>query len=354
MKRVTGIILFLFSISISGQAWAKQVLSTKLAGSENGIVLWEQNHVAYADNGVEVRAKAENKNAPLYLSLDVKDAAFIDGAAPIVEFSFEYFDVGHEELTFDIDSNDPLHGPLVAPGQWRGAGGVQFMDTGTWQRKSIVFTDAEFSNRLNGADIRFRVVKHPELRLRNISLTKLEDAPAVETKLKQGKTPNVLMVVFDDLNDYVGAFGDPNAITPGWWLYTVIGRTEKEARAMLDMRAIKFAGPLVPSYMWKGFGAEHPLGDDFGGLVDFVPTKYEKAEILDAIDKVPVDVIAEKAMWGTPDMIEQRLRLFIEAGLRHVVMQPASALVSKRDALYSLRQVVSIQRSLKRWARTAI
>lgn len=144
---------------------------------------------------------------------------------------------------------------------------------------------------------------------------------------------------------------DPEAITPGWWLYTVIGRTEREARAMLDMRAIKFAGLLVPAYVWKRYGAEHPLGDDFGGLVDFVPTKYEKAEILAAIDKVPVDVIADKAMWGTPDMIRTKLQRFIEAGLRHVVMQPASALVSKSDAIYSLRQVVSIQRSLKRWAR---
>ena len=51
-----------------------------------------------------------------------------------------------------------------------------------------------------------------------------------------------------------------------------------------------------------------------------------------------------------PVMIEAKLKEFIEAGLRHVVMQPASALVSKRDAIYSLRKVVAIQRSLKRWA----
>ena len=188
----------------------------KLTERGGGVVLFEQSHTrsVSTEEGVEVQAKLENKNAPLYLSLDIKDPAFIDGAAPVVEFSFEYFDAGHEELTFDIDSSDPLHGPLVAPGQWRGAGGVQFMDSGTWQTKTIVLSDARFSNRLNGADIRFRIMKTPELRLRNIALKKLETEPVAATKLKQGEVPNILMVVFDDLNDYVNAFGDPNAITP--------------------------------------------------------------------------------------------------------------------------------------------
>jgi phthiodiolone/phenolphthiodiolone dimycocerosates ketoreductase len=147
---------------------------------------------------------------------------------------------------------------------------------------------------------------------------------------------------------------DPDSIVPGWSVFAVIAPTERAARAMLETRLIKFAALLVPAYSWQELGAEHPLGDGFGGLVDFVPTRYERAELIDAIDKVPVDLLAETAMWGTPAVIEARLREFIDVGLRHVVLQPASALVSKKDALYSLRKMVSIQRSLKRWARTAI
>ncbi len=161
---------------------------------------------------------------------------------------------------------------------------------------------------------------------------------------------------------YAGALGvirsaaseagrDPDAIVPGWLLYTVIGRTEAEARKLLEHPAVKFSALLVPAYVWRERGVDHPLGGDFGGLVDFVPTRYDKAEMMAAIAAVPVDLLAEEAMWGTPAMIEARLREFIEAGLRHLVMQPASALVSKSDALYSLRQMVSIQRRLKRWAR---
>lgn len=195
---------------------AGEVNSIGLKENSGGITLFEQTHVEYmpGTEGTEVRARVESKNAPLYLSLDVKDPAFKDGSSPIVEFSFEYFDEGEEELTFDIDSSDPLHGPLVAPGQWRGAGGIQFVDSKSWKKKTIVLHDAKFSNRLNGADIRFRMVKQPELRIRNVSLKKLEALPEVTGSLKQGDVPNILMVVFDDLNDYVGAFGDPNAKTP--------------------------------------------------------------------------------------------------------------------------------------------
>lgn len=144
---------------------------------------------------------------------------------------------------------------------------------------------------------------------------------------------------------------DPDAITPAWWLYTILGRTEAEARAMLDHPAVKFSALLVPAYRWKERGCTHPLGEDFGGLVDFVPTRYSRKEIDAAVAAVPVDLLAAEAMWGTPETVERRLREFVEVGLRHVVVNPASALVSKRDALYSLRSMVSIQRRLRRWAR---
>ena len=152
----------------------------------------------------------------------------------------------------------------------------------------------------------------------------------------------------------VDAGRDPDAITPGWWLFTVIGKTEREARAMLDHPAIRFTALLVPAYVWESRGVDHPLGSDFRGLIDFVPTQYEKGDIYAAIDKVPVDLVAQEAMWGTPQMIEEKLHSFVEAGLRHVVMQPASALVSKSDALYSVRKMVSIQRSLRRWANRSV
>jgi phthiodiolone/phenolphthiodiolone dimycocerosates ketoreductase len=141
------------------------------------------------------------------------------------------------------------------------------------------------------------------------------------------------------------------AITPGWQAFVVIGRSERDARAMLDERAIRFSALLTDAAMWQRVGARHPLGDEYRGLVDFIPERYTRAELDAAIDAVPVDALAEVALWGTPDQLKARFGDFRDAGLRHLVIQPASALVSKRDAIYSLAAMVRIGRYLKRRSR---
>ncbi|MEN8160449.1 MAG: LLM class flavin-dependent oxidoreductase [Myxococcota bacterium] len=141
---------------------------------------------------------------------------------------------------------------------------------------------------------------------------------------------------------------DPGAIVPGWQAVAVMGRTERHARKLLDARGVKFTALLAPAYTWRAAGADHPLGDDFRGIVDFVPQAYTKAEMDAAIDAVPVDLMAEVTLWGTPKSLTARLHDYVDAGLRHLVLQPVSGLVSRRDAIYSLRALVSIVRKLRR------
>ena len=83
-------------------------------------------------------------------------------------------------------------------------------------------------------------------------------------------------------------------------------------------------------------------------MIDFVPQDYSKTQLQDAMGKVDLDVLSQMVIWGTPDSITRQLRTYVDLGLRHLVLQPASALVSRRDALFSLRASVSIQRSLRR------
>jgi phthiodiolone/phenolphthiodiolone dimycocerosates ketoreductase len=140
----------------------------------------------------------------------------------------------------------------------------------------------------------------------------------------------------------------PEGITPGWQAFVVIGRTERSARAMLATRAIRFSALLTDAAMWRRVGAVHPLGNDYRGMVDFIPERYTRAELDAAIEAVPVEALAEVALWGTPAQLKAGLGEFREAGLRHLVIQPASALISKTDAVYSLAAMVRIARYLKR------
>ncbi len=141
---------------------------------------------------------------------------------------------------------------------------------------------------------------------------------------------------------------NPAAITAGWQAFTVIGRSERAARAMLGSRAVRFTALLADAATWQRAGVPHPFGSDYRGIVDFVPERHSRAELDAAIEAVPVDGLAELVLWGTVDHVRQRLGEFHEAGLRHLVVQPASALVSKTDAMYSAAAVVRIARGLKR------
>ena len=146
----------------------------------------------------------------------------------------------------------------------------------------------------------------------------------------------------------INAGRDPSAIVPGWQAFAVIGSTERQARKLLEARGVRFTALLSPAYTWSAMGASHPLGSEFRGLIDFVPQNYSRTQLDDAIAAVPIDLLAEALLWGTPTHVTSRLHDYVDAGLRHLVLQPVSALVSRRDALYSLRSMVSILRKIRR------
>ena len=143
---------------------------------------------------------------------------------------------------------------------------------------------------------------------------------------------------------------DADAIVPGWQLFVVIGKSLEHARDLLGSPPVRFTALLAPAYIWDRVGLEHPLGPDFRGMIDFVPQDYSKAQLNAAMGKVDPDVLGSLVVWGTPDAIVDQLAEYVDAGLRHLVLQPASALTSRGDALFSMRSVISIQRRLRQMA----
>ncbi len=145
----------------------------------------------------------------------------------------------------------------------------------------------------------------------------------------------------------VEAGRDPATIVPAWSAIAVLGKTERDARRLLDTPYMRFMSLLAPDEVWQRHGETHPLGEGFAGLVAFVPQWHTEAEIRAARAAVPVDLVADTVLWGTPDAVLSRLRDFVDAGLRHLVLNPASALASRRDMLFSLRAAVSLSRKLR-------
>ena len=143
---------------------------------------------------------------------------------------------------------------------------------------------------------------------------------------------------------------DPGSIVPACQMVVVVGRTEQEARRHLDAKIMRFMTLLAPSSLWERNGLQHPLGPGFRGLVDFIPSDYPTSRLVAAMDAVPTDVVAENVLWGTPGTIREALEQHVDAGLRHIVLGPASAAISRRSAVYSVRSVFSILRQVRRSA----
>ncbi len=140
---------------------------------------------------------------------------------------------------------------------------------------------------------------------------------------------------------------DPAAIEPGMQAYVLAAKTEAEAREMLNHRGIRFMALLAPGSMWSDNGKVHPLGEHFSGMIDFVPQRYTREFLLDAIEQVDPELMAKNLFVGTPDQIEERFRDMRDAGLRHVMAVPAGGLVSKKAALFNLRTIYRLKRRLK-------
>ena len=143
---------------------------------------------------------------------------------------------------------------------------------------------------------------------------------------------------------------DGRLIVPGAQMVAVLGRTEREARKYLDSRIVRFMALLAPAALWQRNGIDHPFGPGFRGLVDFIPSDYPPDMIDAAIGKVPIDIAADNVLWGTPGVVRESLEEYVDAGLRHIVLGPASAALSRRSAVYSIRAVFSILAQVRRSA----
>jgi phthiodiolone/phenolphthiodiolone dimycocerosates ketoreductase len=140
------------------------------------------------------------------------------------------------------------------------------------------------------------------------------------------------------IRDAARAVGrDPVAIKPCFQVYAVLAPSERQARAMLDSRLIRFVALLAPADLWRQYGESHPFGDDFRGFIDFMPERYTRAELDDALAAVPGTALSQAITWGTPETVAARLREFGNAGARHVNLELVSAAVSPQAALYALR-----------------
>ncbi len=158
--------------------------------------------------------------------------------------------------------------------------------------------------------------------------------------------------------DYAGSLGvihasavehgrEPSSIVPAMTVPYLVGRNAADVDLQLHHPAVRFLALLAPDRMWQQAGFRHPLGEGFGGMAEFVPDRYDRSDLEDAIDAVPGELLRQRLVAGTPDEVVGRLWELGEAGLQHVILSPVSPIVSRRALLFAARTLPSIVRRLK-------
>jgi phthiodiolone/phenolphthiodiolone dimycocerosates ketoreductase len=143
---------------------------------------------------------------------------------------------------------------------------------------------------------------------------------------------------------------DPSSITPGLVITGLIDSSHDTCHKALESPALKLGALVLDAGAWRDAGGSHPFGESFGGILDFVPTRFSPDEVAAAMEKVPWEMVHALYPHGSPDEMTEYVRLFEREGLRHVVFSNVMAVGRPQKALSSFTALVRCARQLRRGA----
>ncbi len=89
---------------------------------------------------------------------------------------------------------------------------------------------------------------------------------------------------------------------------------------MLGTPMAKNFALILPPETFERYGVQHPFGENYYGLLEFIPTRYDRKTMLEALEKVPTKLCEDNFLHGTPDEVIGIIEKYTEIGLKHVVI----------------------------------
>ena len=134
---------------------------------------------------------------------------------------------------------------------------------------------------------------------------------------------------------------------PSYEMRVLVAESHEQAHRLMDSPALRLGGLIIPADVWAKAGARHPFGDDYRGIVDWIPSKVDPDHVLKLMDEVPFEVIHTYADHGTWQQLAARALSYKAVGLRHVIMANVTPLVDPRLAPASIRGLARLVRALR-------
>ncbi len=139
---------------------------------------------------------------------------------------------------------------------------------------------------------------------------------------------------------------DPTMIRAGLQAPLVLAPTERAVQALLRHPALRLVGLLRPASDWQALGLVHPFGETFRGYLDFIPERVSADTLRSALRAVPLELVAQSVLAGTPEQVVERLRAYRAAGLEFLSVLPVSAVRSPGVALWTFLALRRLRRAL--------
>jgi phthiodiolone/phenolphthiodiolone dimycocerosates ketoreductase len=119
---------------------------------------------------------------------------------------------------------------------------------------------------------------------------------------------------------------DPMSIGAAQLFFTVTGRSRGEIDEALESTAMKAFALNAPAELWKRHGVSHPLGEDFTGSQDIIPQILDEESVLSYTSNVPLSLLKDACLQGTPNEIVEKLAEWRDHGLSYPVLLNLSTL----------------------------
>ncbi|MHA1137725.1 MAG: LLM class flavin-dependent oxidoreductase [Candidatus Thorarchaeota archaeon] len=130
--------------------------------------------------------------------------------------------------------------------------------------------------------------------------------------------------------------------TAALWNWCILDEDESVCERLKNTDLARAFALLLPDSQWKKYGYNHPFGEGFHSLTDYVPMRYDKTTTMEAINQVPKEILDDFYMTGDAESIIKQLEDYVLQGLDHMILWNSSGLfdLSKTKSSYGVMKEV--------------
>lgn len=120
---------------------------------------------------------------------------------------------------------------------------------------------------------------------------------------------------------------EPDKFIPSLFAPIIIDENKEEVNRMLESEVLKICGLFLNSQHFEKYGVSHPIGDSFDGLVQFIPSLYDRKQMEEILEKIPQGVYNEFGFAGTSDEIISIIEDYARVGLKYIILYDQTVMV---------------------------